>query len=88
MPSRPSYWSPGQPHPKRADRKTLAAIISHEVMPVSPRTLETWPLLVTKARGKALYDVAAGLKMAEERIAATRVYRLALVLPDLCGETA
>jgi hypothetical protein len=46
-------------------------------MPVSPRTLETWPLLVTKVGGKALYDVAAGLAMAEEKVAEGRAYRLA-----------
>ena len=71
------HWSPGQPHPRHADRKTLAAIISHEFFPISPRSLERWPLQVRQVNGRALYVLKDALAMAEATTAAARVYKQA-----------
>ena len=72
---RANQWSPGQPHPKHADRKTLAAIISHEFFPISPRSLERWPLQVRRANGRAVYLVQEVLAVAEAMVSAGRVYK-------------
>jgi hypothetical protein len=55
----------------------LAAIISHEFFPISPRTLERWPMLVRRINGRALYVVKDALAMAEAKTAQARVYKLA-----------
>ena len=72
---RAERWSPGQPHPKHADRKTLAAIISHEFFPISPRSLERWPLKVRRVNGRAVYAVNDVLAVAEAMATAARVYK-------------
>jgi hypothetical protein len=73
--AKPAPWSPGQPHPRHADRKTLAAIIAHEYFPVSPRSLERWPLKVRRVNGRAVYAVKDVLAVAEAMAAAGRVYK-------------
>lgn len=70
-------WRPGDPHPRYADRKTLATIISHEFFPISPRSLERWPLLVRRVNGRAVYVVKDALAVAEATMAAARAYKQA-----------
>jgi hypothetical protein len=70
-------WVAGQPLPRNADRKTIAAIITALCFPVSPRTIERWPLPVRKVNGAALYETSVALAMAEAKLAAARVYKLA-----------
>jgi hypothetical protein len=77
MPRTPPSWTPGQPHPRHADRRTLAAIITHEYFPISPRSLERWPLLVRRGNGRAVYVVKDALAAAETKFASARVYKLA-----------
>lgn len=77
MPHTFCHWSPGRPYPRHADRRTLAAIISHEFFPISPRSLERWPLLVRRINGRALYAVKDALAMAEAKMEAARVYKQA-----------
>jgi hypothetical protein len=62
-------WSPGEPHPRNADRRTLAEIISHEVGPVSPRSLEKWPLVGRRFNGRTVFPVADALKLARDQLA-------------------
>ena len=66
-PTRLGSWKPGQPLPKRADRADLAKIITHEFGPISPRSLEKWPLLGRRFNGRMVFDVQPALKLAEER---------------------
>jgi hypothetical protein len=80
-------WSPGQPHPRHADRKTLAAIISHEFFPISPRSLERWPLQVRQVNGRALYVSKDALAMAEATMAAARVYKQADRIASQAADT-
>ena len=64
-----STWSPGEPHPRNADRRTLAAIITYEVGPVSPRSLEKWPLVGRRFNGRTVFPVADALKLARDQLA-------------------
>jgi hypothetical protein len=66
-----SVWSPGDPYPRNADRRTLAAIISREVGPVSPRSLEKWPLVGQHFNGRTVFPVADALKLARDQLAAS-----------------
>ncbi|WP_138473294.1 hypothetical protein [Poseidonocella sp. HB161398] len=68
-------WSPGAPHPKYADRKTLAIIISHECFPVAPRTLRDWPLVAIRPGKRVIYDVQAALSYARALISAAPTYK-------------
>jgi hypothetical protein len=70
-------WVAGQPLPRNADRKTIAAIVTALCFPVSPRTIERWPLPVRKVNGAALYETKVALAMAEAKLAAAHVYKLA-----------
>jgi hypothetical protein len=62
-------WSPGEPHPRNGDRRIIAAIISHEVGPVSPRSLEKWPLVGRRFNGRTVFPVADALKVARDKLA-------------------
>jgi hypothetical protein len=64
-----STWSPGDPYPRNADRRTLAAIISREVGPVSPQSLEKWPLVGRRFNGRMVFPVADALKLARDQLA-------------------
>ena len=68
-------WSLGQPYPKNADRKTMAAIITHTHFPVSPRTIERWPLTVRKPNKKAILEVKTALEYAEKQLNKAYAYR-------------
>ena len=63
-----STWQPEQPLPRYADRKTLAAIITHNFFPLSHRTLQTWPLTVRRPNRAAVYEVAEELTYAEQKM--------------------
>ncbi len=51
-------WKPEQPLPQYADKPTAAAIITHHFFPISPRTLERWPLTVRRPNKATVYEVA------------------------------
>ena len=68
-------WSPDQPIPHYADRKTLATIITHLYYPVSPRTIERWPLLVRKPNKKAILEVKPALEYAELQLNKAYAYK-------------
>jgi len=63
--------------PRNTDRRTLAAIISHELFPISPRTIERWPLVVRRVNGRAITRTSDALAMAETKLAQARSYKLA-----------
>lgn len=56
--------------PVRVDRATGAAMVTRYFFPVSPRTLEAWPLTVIYANGKALVETAALFDVARHRLEA------------------
>ena len=68
-------WYPGLPHPRYADRKTLAAIITHRCFPISPRTLERWQLTVRKPNKSVIYDVTEALEYAEQQLSNAYDYK-------------
>ncbi len=68
-------WLPAQPLPKYADKVTAAAIITHLFFPISPRSLEKWPLTVRRPNKAAIYDVAELLIQAEARLNAASAYK-------------
>ena len=63
-----NHWLPDQPLPRYADRKTLAAIITHRCFPISPRTLERWSLTARKPNKAVVYDVTEALEYAEKQL--------------------
>lgn len=70
-----NLWSPDQALPRNADRKTLAAIITHRCFPISPRTLERWPLTVRKPNKSVIYDVTEALEYAEQQLNNAYAYK-------------
>ena len=42
--------------PRRVDKRTAAEYVSHYYFPISHRTIESWPLQVRYANGKALFE--------------------------------
>ena len=73
--ARLSTWSPDQPLPKFADKVTGAAIITHLYFPISPRTLERWPITVRRPNKAAIYAVDELLAFAERKMSETPVYK-------------
>lgn len=55
--------------PRRIDRRTAAALISRHLFPISPRTLERWPVAWHHINGRALVDTAELVAEAERRLA-------------------
>ena len=74
MPRKPN-WTPPQPLPKYADKVTAAAIITHLFFPISPRSLEKWPLTVRRPNKAVIYEVSELLKQAEARLSAASAYK-------------
>jgi hypothetical protein len=70
-------WGPDQPLPRFADKATAAAIVTHHYFPISPRTLERWPLTVRRPNKAVVYEVAELMAMAEERLDGAFVYKQA-----------
>jgi len=60
-------WTADKPLPIYADRKTCAAIVTHFLFPVMPRTLATWPLVARKPNRTVIYKVAEVLEYATKR---------------------
>ena len=60
-------WTADKPLPIYADRKTCAAIVTHFLFPVMPRTLATWPLVARKPNRTVIYKVAEVLEYANKR---------------------
>lgn len=75
MPRSNVSWFPGQPIPRNTDRRTLAAIISHELFPISPRTIERWPLVVRKVNGRAVSKTCEAMALAEAKLGGARPYK-------------
>ena len=69
QPALASTWRPGQPYPEWGDRKTIAAIIADNYGPISPRTLERWPLVGRRFNGRTVFPVADVLKFARDQLA-------------------
>lgn len=72
-----TIWSPGQPLPIYANRKTLAAIITHNFFPISHRTLERWPLTARRPNKSVVYNVAEALEYAEQQLQSAYAYKQA-----------
>ena len=70
-------WKPDNPLPVNADKVTGAAIITHLFFPVSPRTLEKWPLTVRRPNKAAIYEVAKLLEIAKAKYDASHPYKQA-----------
>lgn len=70
-------WSPDQPLPRFADKATAAAIVSHHYFPISPRTLERWPLTVRRPNKAVVYEVTELMAIAEERLDGAYAYKQA-----------
>lgn len=54
--------------PARLDRRAGAALISQHLFPISPRTLERWPVTWRRINGKALVDTSELLAEAQRRV--------------------
>jgi hypothetical protein len=61
--------------PRRMDRQTAAILISHQFFPVSPRTLERWPLTWRRVNGRALVETVEILDEAQRRLDAATPIR-------------
>jgi len=72
-----SNWIPNQPLPQFADKVTSAAIVSHHYFPISPRTLERWPLTVRRPNKVAIYEVEELMRIAEQKLNAACAYKQA-----------
>ena len=72
-----TQWVPDLPLPLNADRKTLAVIISHHYFPISPRTLEKWPLTVRRPNRAAVYNVQEAMELAKAKFESAIVYKQA-----------
>src|SRR6478736_1358973 len=68
-------WKPGEPHPVRGHKGTMAAIVRHEKFEVSERSFEKWPLTVTKVNGWKLYETSEVLAHADQILARAPRYR-------------
>jgi hypothetical protein len=56
--------------PRFADRRTGAELLRRFYFPVSPRSLEVWPLTWRHVNGKAIVSTAELFAVAETRLAA------------------
>lgn len=54
--------------PPRVDRLVGAAVITRQCFPVSPRSLETWPVPCRRVNGRAMYDLATLLRYAQAKL--------------------
>ena len=68
-------WQPDQPLPQYADKPTAAAIITHHFFPISPRTLERWPLTVRRPNKATVYAVAEVMAVAEAKLNSAYAYK-------------
>ena len=68
-------WLPALPLPKFADKETAAAIVTHHFFPISPRTLERWPLTVRRPNKAVVYEVRELMEIAEVKLQKARAYK-------------
>ena len=68
-------WQPDQPLPQYADKATAAAIITHHFFPISPRTLERWPLTVRRPNKATIYEVDELMGYAEAKLRNAYAYK-------------
>ena len=68
-------WRPDQQLPQYADKPTAAAIITHHFFPISPRTLERWPLTVRRPNKATVYAVAEVMAVAEAKLNSAYAYK-------------
>ncbi len=61
--------------PVRVDRRKGAELVTHRYFPVSPRTLEAWPLDWLLVNGKATCLTADLFTVAEAKLAAAPLVR-------------
>jgi hypothetical protein len=61
--------------PQYADKQTAAAIITHFYFPISPRTLERWPLIVRRPNKAAIYAVEELLSVAKQKFEDACAYK-------------
>ncbi len=61
--------------PRRLDRRLAAQVVSTHFFPVSPRTLERWPLTWRRINGRALADTEELLAEAQRRVDAAPAIR-------------
>jgi len=54
--------------PRRVDRKTGAELVTLHFFPVTPRTLEIWPLAWRLVRGRAICDTAELFAVAQTKL--------------------
>lgn len=54
--------------PRRADRRTGAALLTRYLFPVSSRTLERWPLTWRRVNGKAVCETAELFEVAQRKL--------------------
>lgn len=57
--------------PVRVARPTGAMLVTRYFFPVSPRTLEAWPLTVRHVNGKALIDTSELFAVAQSKLDAS-----------------
>lgn len=68
-------WQPEQPLPQYADKATAAAIITHHFFPISPRTIERWPLVVRRPNKATIYEVGELMQYAEAKLQKAYAYK-------------
>jgi hypothetical protein len=54
--------------PVRVDRRKGAALLTQHILPVSPRTLEDWPLTWRLVNGKALVETVELFAVAQAKL--------------------
>lgn len=54
--------------PRRVDRKSGAELLTRYFFPVSPRSLEVWPLTWRHVNGKAVCDTAELFAVAQAKL--------------------
>lgn len=61
--------------PPRVNRRAAAKIVSHLFFPVSPRSIEAWPLAVRRINNHALIETKELLAVAQAKLDAAPVIR-------------
>jgi hypothetical protein len=61
--------------PPRVDRKTGADLVTRHFFPISPRTLEAWPLTWRLVNGKAVCETAELFEVAQAKLDAAPICR-------------
>lgn len=56
------------PLPVRVDRRTAANLVTQHFFPVSPRTVEAWPLTIRCVNGKATIETAELFAFAQAKL--------------------